>query len=426
MSERSVERAPGAGLSRTRYALFAAASVLIGFGVCLIALEIALRLSDWQVRYKHHIGGMHRYHPILGREQIPSWDVVIDSGPEEIHYHIDRHGFRDPDETTEARVPGVARIALLGDSLAWGWGVSADAMLSEQLEALTGAEVVNMAHVATGTGHQWLLLKEKGLAFAPDVVLLAFFVGNDYRNNLDRKSKLPQFTLRDDGGIEVGNVPVPRPLSARVSELLKRVSLSYFFIGYHFEVLRTAFQSGSGWLGDLSRALSTDEGDGGAWYGEFVDIYRAMPTPEMQRGYDLTEALIREIRAVADAHGIRLLLAVIPDRFQIEDDAWVALVEEVEEDHGPALDRMRPTRTCLEISARAGVDTVDLFPALRAAEATGPVHFPGDIHWNGRGHQVAAQAIHHALAARGWTPSRAGGGMSRTDFMDSSRKSGSK
>ena len=408
MSEGSVPgRAPGADLSRTRYALFAATSLLLGVGLCLIVLETALRLFDWQVRYKHHIGGMHRYHPILGREQIPSWDVVIDSGPEAIHYHIDRHGFRDPDETPLARVPGVTRIALLGDSLAWGWGVKADDMLSEQLEALTGAEVVNMAHVATGTGHQLLLLKEKGLAFAPDVVLLAFFVGNDYRNNLDRKSKLPQFTLRDDGGIEVGNVPVPRPLGARVSELLKRVSLSYFFVGYHFEALRTAIQSGSGWLGDLSRGLSADDGEGGAWYGEFVDIYRAAPTPEMQRGYDLTEGLLREIRAVADAHGMHLLLAVIPDRFQIEDAAWAALVEEVEEDRGPALDRMQPSRTCLEISARAGIDTLDLHPALRAAEAEAPVHFQGDIHWNARGHQVAAQAIHEALAARGWTMPRA-------------------
>ena len=76
------------------------------------------------------------------------------------------------------------RLVFLGDSLTWGWGVGDDETVSERLEELLDVEAVNMAMNAVGTGQEWLVLEERGFAYEPDVVILNFFVGNDYRNNL--------------------------------------------------------------------------------------------------------------------------------------------------------------------------------------------------------------------------------------------------
>jgi lysophospholipase L1-like esterase len=86
-------------------------------------------------------------------------------------------GMRGP-ERAPAKPPDAARILLLGDSFAFGWGVEQEETFAARLERLLTervgpVEVWSAAVPGWTTDQQYLYLRAQGWAFAPDLVLLA-------------------------------------------------------------------------------------------------------------------------------------------------------------------------------------------------------------------------------------------------------------
>jgi tetratricopeptide (TPR) repeat protein len=120
--------------------------------------------------------------PILGFElkasyRDPNADLVMS------YPSTNSHGQRDV-ERTLAKPPGVRRVILLGASVVEGFGIrDLDDTISRRLEALYDGktEVLNFGVSAYCTKAKVELLRVKGLAFAPDVVVL-FVSQNDFNN----------------------------------------------------------------------------------------------------------------------------------------------------------------------------------------------------------------------------------------------------
>jgi len=157
----------------------------------------------------------HRYlfDPVYGWKNIPNWRAWTHLKP----LSINSHGLRGP-EIEPAKPPGMSRMLVLGDSFAWGYGVGDDEVFTRRLEARLLAsgkrwQVLNSGVSGWGTDQEYLFLTREGFAYGPDVVVLAFFIGNDpanVRESMQYGLHKPVFTNLD---LELANQPVPPPSS---------------------------------------------------------------------------------------------------------------------------------------------------------------------------------------------------------------------
>lgn len=166
-------------------------------------------------------GHRYLYDATLGWRNIPNWKATTFGKA----LTINSLGMRDREYET-VKPPGVRRILVLGDSYTWGYGVADDEIYTEILEAALNApnddphegvswEVLNTGVSGWGTDQQYLYLKEEGLRFEPDIVVVAFFVYNDPTDNtMSVRYGLSKPIFLDEN-LTPANVPVPRPGARR-------------------------------------------------------------------------------------------------------------------------------------------------------------------------------------------------------------------
>jgi len=104
------------------------------------------------------------------------------------------------------------RILILGDSFTFGDEVSDDETYSYYLqEMLPHTEIINMGVHGYGHDQMLILLKEEGVKYEPDIVILGFLGLDMSRNLLEfRDFAKPRFVLRREE-LKLTGTPVPRP-----------------------------------------------------------------------------------------------------------------------------------------------------------------------------------------------------------------------
>lgn len=296
-----------------------------------------------------------RFDSRLGWSHVPGRKVRFRRTDFDVHVTINDDGFRGP-RVPLPRTPGRPRILFLGDSYAFGHGVEDDETAAAQLERLLpGCEVVNLGVTGYSTDQELLLLRERGLAYRPDVVVL-MICGNDLLDNGKQTAWgvywKPRFLLRGDSLVLEREVPAQRaPFKMRLARELNRRFVLYELVSW--KLARWRIAKGSG--GPASAAAGRSE--------------------ELM----LTRRLVEEVCRCVSEHDGQVLLTVIPPF-----DA-----PEILTDLPPA---------------GAGA-RLDLEPILNAYQATHPdstIQFRHDTHWDARGHRLVARAIAEAIRSHGW------------------------
>lgn len=325
---------------------------------------------------------------------------------------IDSRGYRGREYPWDAAAG--FRVLGLGDSFAFGFGVEeADTYLARLERALADrrVEVINAGLAGMGPGNEARLLAVDGPGLRPDLVLVGFFVGNDFMDVLaGSRPRLQEGrpALADDGFLERWYRPlrpgsiVPHPL-ARVpaslglpipfKEFWRRHSHAYRFLTGRLGRLRTAWQA---------RRRGSPAADFNPFEQEAFCL-RSYP-PEFDEAWRLTQAALLEMKAWCGAHGARLAVVVIPTDDQVYPDRWDAVRRRFNL-RDADFDLEKPQRLLSTFAADNGVPLIDLLPTLRAArDSGGPLYFKTDVHWTPRGHAVAAAEILRQLGALGLLP----------------------
>lgn len=151
------------------------AKILFGVAYFAAASEVFLRIFAPEPMLPRYVRATE--YGIRGNEPNRSyWHTT----PEyRINIRTNSKGIRADREIPYEKPDGVKRIALLGDSFGMGYGVDLEDTFSNQMKlALERAgvkcEIVNLSVSGHGTAEQLITLKEEGLRYQPDLVVLAW------------------------------------------------------------------------------------------------------------------------------------------------------------------------------------------------------------------------------------------------------------
>ena len=318
---------------------------------------------------------------------------------------INAQGFRDTDHET-AKPEGVLRVAVLGDSFTEAREVALPDTYWKVMErefsaclAASGrrAEVLGFAVNGYGTAQQLMVLEDSVWRYEPDLVVLAFFTGNDLWNNsfeLEGHSDRPYMVLRD-GEL----VPDPRStkgLRFTVKRVWSDIKHGLFNALRTVQLGRQAYKRVRTWAEHRDTTVLEQllAGLNGALYRE--------PQDEVWHdAWEITEAMIGAMRDTVSDHGADFWLVTLSNPVQVHPNR--ALRARIAAELGVA-DLVYPDRHLSSFAKAEGISVVTLVDPLRAyAEVhdTG-LHGSGDFaggHWNSQGHKVTGDLLTRRLCA---------------------------
>lgn len=313
---------------------------------------------------------------------------------------IDAAGWRDVERKKE-RAPGTQRVLVLGDSFSEALQVPLEDSFPRTLEAnlnqLVGrpVEVLNTGISGFGTAGELLLLQRDGAPYRPDVVLLAFFPGNDVMNNSPEleKTLVPHYGA--DGRIErvTSNKPERQPTG-----FLRRLLANSKAYQYGRRRLVTGHP-------DLARRLGLGDGEDKAEAAAARDgippgyfVYAA-PEGAWQKAWVHTEELLAAMKKQTEAMGAKLAVAVVSAREEVYPEWWQEALNTYPSMQKRTWDVDAPRRRVVEICQRLGIPVVELTPVMRAQRQRDqqPLHFHRDGHWTSAGHRLAGEAMANFL-----------------------------
>jgi len=121
-------------------------------------------------------------------------------------------GVRGKREYPYRKDPQKTRILLIGDSFTFGEGLSDEETFGARLQMLLpNTEVINLGIHGYGHDQMLLYLKEEGLKYNPDIVILGYMKMDNVRNLLNfRDYAKPRYVIKN-GHLKLTNVPLASP-----------------------------------------------------------------------------------------------------------------------------------------------------------------------------------------------------------------------
>ncbi len=383
------------------------ALVVASLLVALLLIEGMLRILGWShpvfARPDHDLGWSFR-------PGISGWSRHENTA----YLQMNRYGFRGTNWPQQSQ-QGVVRIAMLGDSFLDSSNLADRDELTRVVErelktcpALAGRspEVLNFGVSGYGTGQQYRLLKERVAPFRPDLVVLAFYAGNDVPNNsralsVEGQKSKPYFKETRSGELTLDNSF--RDSFAFRKELASDWQRRLINNSYLLQALKQVVSGHPA----VPSPLAFDNSSKGVprnLFGPEFDALFSPPLNETWRSaWSVTEKLLLQMRDWSRKQGTGFGVVVIPDPIQVApgSDWRSAIARKIKSD-----DLDYPVRRIVQFAARNDIPVRSLLDPLRAVDDRDNVFlygFPPKLargHMNAAGNAVAGREIGNWLCER--------------------------
>lgn len=346
--------------------------------VPLLAAELFLRVAATLVPGDFQTTSFLEAHPEFGRRNRPGagWKKT----PEFTTWiEVSSAGLRGA-EVPYDKPAGELRILVLGDSFTFAEQVNQDETFAQRLEVRLNAERGGQYRVLNGGSNGWATANElvffakEGYRYRPDVVVLAFYAGNDVSDNFRRVETMKDAVEADLSLRGVDAFEGPR-------RILRR------------SMLYTVFESGV-----LAKM---------PWWQEDAQSdasLRKAPRnePEAVEAWQITATLLDRMRDVVEHQGAKLVVMVIPSADVVATGGRQKERDDEDETNGldqplPGFDD--PHATLLDVASQQQLIMLDLLPAFRrqAARSRQRLYYRVNAHWTAAGHVVAARELYDFL-----------------------------
>jgi len=374
------------------------ATIFISILASLVLIEIGLRLMGISYPEFNQLDFRYGWSPRPGIHGTYA-------GESRTIMKINRAGFRDSDHVVE-KPAGVLRIAVLGDSFTEAREVALEDTFWKVMESKLAPclkakdirpEVLSFGVNGYGTAQELLVLQEKVWQYDPDVVVLAFFTGNDIWNNsrqLDGHKDRPYFTLEDGSLVlDDSNGKTFRFMAKKYwADIKHGLFNSLRFI----QVARQAYVKAK--TKRRHKDVSATEQLNA---GLNPDLYLPPETPAWQDGWAVSEEMIREMSRLSKSHGAEFWLVTLSNPVQIFPDRTMR--ESAARSIG-TIDLLYPDRRLREMAKKEEIPVITLAETLGEYALENDVQLHGNEviiggHWNMLGHRIGGEIIAKSLCA---------------------------
>lgn len=369
----------------TRLKRWASSATLLAastFGALLLAEGIVRIVAPQRLESHRPI---YEGDPFLIYRLKPNYDAIYRQPEFEIHERTNELGLRDG--PIAPKRPGTLRILGLGDSFSYSNSVNLEATFFKQLEqriaGTTPVEVINGAVPAYSTLQEYRYLERDGIALQPDVVLLGFYVGNDFQDSWELLDSLGRPTIDVVDGQLQANDRFPSARYDRQERTLRTATMS----------LRSFFASNSALYVFLRERFSESLWRLGLRNNPPPpDFCARVFSPSMELGWAATRDYLRRFAEFTSARGIRLILVALPTQYQVHDELWKHHFTTFGLDPRE-YDLERPQALLREFCAAQRIEYVDVLPAMRAQAAGARLFYPIASYMTPEGHALVAAEL---------------------------------
>jgi len=342
--------------------------VLVAF--LLIILEFALRTTDLSPHQ-----GFPQYTFQEDEDEslqfgfTPDFTGTLIKQEFETKFETNSMGLGDYEFNIE-KPEGTYRILALGDSYLWGqYGVESydtfSKLLERRLNEYGDYRVINSGVPGYSTWQEATFLKEKGINYNPDMVLLVMNPA-DFQDNTEpvKRSIKKGFMVKEDAS----------PIS-KTRTLLARYSIIYRLLE------RWAFSLPK--ADKLTLKFTMDNLPGIFEEGD-----------KFEYAWEETKNPLLEINNITKQNNISFVIVLMPLKFQVDDDLC-ELYSHIRDIENP--DYHKPQKAVIDFAEEYGIKVIDLYPRFKEFTDDNNFYWTYNSHLNKEGNLLAFGIIYPEL-----------------------------
>lgn len=356
-------------------------ATLGGLGLVEVILRIAWTPpADDRAIHSFDYARTLQYDAELGH--IPRPGIIVEYPPYDAAFSTNALGLRGP-EVPMGRSADRQSIVVLGDSFAWGHGVSTGEAFAEVIDAaLPRADVLNLGVPGYDLAKSLVYYERIGRRFHPDLVIVSV-CQNDFRVAIERHRDRRTARINTS---RTASVSSSAPVSRRLKHWIRDHS-------YLYRLLQQVTNTNKS-LARMAVSIGLKEELAGF---ELLDdnLRPALidAPPQMIASQNAVRAQLLAMRDAIRADGADMLVALIPciqaiDARELEKSIAYTKYEATD------FDLDAPMKMLVRYCEAADITVVNPTDAFRGAFGRGEsLYLPGDLHFNAEGHALFARCI---------------------------------